>query len=334
MRTLFAFILVNAVGVIILRRTRPDLPRPFRVPFSPVFPVIGIILCGYLVKDLPLSTWLRFFVWLVAGDADLPLLRVQELKAAPGRDVAGAPDSKGPTVSDVDHIVVGYDGGSAGADAIAFGNCWCLASGDTMAVVTVHPGPASQRVDAEWTAHQRDRAASFHDEARALVADGVQAEFRQVVGDSAAHTLHDLAEQEGTLVVLGTRHRSGGRRTAPGSTANRLFQGSRAPVAIVPSGYSRRGAEPLRRVTASYVDTVDGRVALEQAGRIAQHLGADLRVVTVVPDTRVIPTTGEPRRFADAVWQEYERALGAAVSSASPSGGSPPRCSTVTSSTR
>ena len=64
--TLFAFILVNA-GVIILRRTRPDLPRPFRVPFSPVFPVIGIILCGYLVKDLPLSTWLRFFVWLVAG---------------------------------------------------------------------------------------------------------------------------------------------------------------------------------------------------------------------------------------------------------------------------
>ncbi|MGB8385575.1 MAG: universal stress protein [Dermatophilaceae bacterium] len=223
-------------------------------------------------------------------------------------------------MSDVDHIVVGYDGGSAGADAIAFGNCWCLASGDTMAVVTVHPGPASQRVDAEWTAHQRDRAASFHDEARALVADGVQAEFRQVVGDSAAHTLHDLAEQEGTLVVLGTRHRSGGRRTAPGSTANRLFQGSRAPVAIVPSGYSRRGAEPLRRVTASYVDTVDGRVALEQAGRIAQHLGADLRVVTVVPDTRVIPTTGEPRRFADAVWQEYERALGAAVSGLPPAG--------------
>ena len=224
-------------------------------------------------------------------------------------------------MSDVDHIVVGYDGGSAGADAIAFGNCWCLASGDTMAVVTVHPGPASQRVDAEWTAHQRGHeGASFHDEARALVADGVQAEFRQVVGDSAAHTLHDLAEQEGTLVVLGTRHRSGGRRTAPGSTANRLFQGSRAPVAIVPSGYSRRGAEPLRRVTASYVDTVDGRVALEQAGRIAQHLGADLRVVTVVPDTRVIPTTGEPRRFADAVWQEYERALGAAVSGLPPVG--------------
>jgi nucleotide-binding universal stress UspA family protein len=226
-------------------------------------------------------------------------------------------------VSDVDHIVVGYDGGSAGADAIAFGNCWCLASGDAMAVVTVHPTPAPigiQHVDAEWTAHQRDRAEGFLDEARHLVAAGVQAEFRRVAGDSAAHTLHDLAEDAGTLVVLGTRHRSGGRRTAPGSTANRLFQGSGAPVVIVPSGYSRRGAEPLRRVTAAFVGTADGRAALDQAARIARHLGADLRVVTVVPDTRVVPTTGEPERFAEALWHEYEKALGEAVSGLPPVG--------------
>ena len=42
--TPFAFVLVNA-GVIILRRVRPEMPRPFRVPFSPVFPAIGILLC-------------------------------------------------------------------------------------------------------------------------------------------------------------------------------------------------------------------------------------------------------------------------------------------------
>jgi APA family basic amino acid/polyamine antiporter len=64
--TLFAFVLVNA-GVIILRRTRPDLERGFHVPFVPVFPIIGILLCGYLMFDLPLATWGRFLVWLAIG---------------------------------------------------------------------------------------------------------------------------------------------------------------------------------------------------------------------------------------------------------------------------
>jgi APA family basic amino acid/polyamine antiporter len=64
--TLFAFVLVN-VGVIVLRRTKPDMERPFRVPFSPVFPIIGILLCGYLIAQLPWETWLRFVVWLVIG---------------------------------------------------------------------------------------------------------------------------------------------------------------------------------------------------------------------------------------------------------------------------
>jgi APA family basic amino acid/polyamine antiporter len=64
--TLFAFILVN-IGVIVLRRTRPDLERPFKVPFVPVFPAIGIILCGYLIVQLPIETKLRFVVWLIIG---------------------------------------------------------------------------------------------------------------------------------------------------------------------------------------------------------------------------------------------------------------------------
>ncbi|MBA3339088.1 MAG: amino acid permease [Geodermatophilaceae bacterium] len=64
--TLFAFILVN-IGVIVLRRTRPDMERPFRVPFSPIFPLIGIALCVLLTVDLPGTTWLRFVVWLVVG---------------------------------------------------------------------------------------------------------------------------------------------------------------------------------------------------------------------------------------------------------------------------
>jgi APA family basic amino acid/polyamine antiporter len=64
--TLFAFVLVN-IGVIILRRTRPDMPRSYKVPFSPWFPLIGIAFAVYLMADLPLTTWIRFFVWLLAG---------------------------------------------------------------------------------------------------------------------------------------------------------------------------------------------------------------------------------------------------------------------------
>jgi basic amino acid/polyamine antiporter, APA family len=66
--TLFAFVLVN-IGVIVLRRTRPDMPRPFRVPWSPVLPIIGILFCVYLMTQLPLTTWIRFVVWLVIGMA-------------------------------------------------------------------------------------------------------------------------------------------------------------------------------------------------------------------------------------------------------------------------
>ena len=64
--TLFAFILVN-IGVIILRRTKPDMDRPFRVPFSPVFPLIGVAFCVYLAQDLPGVTWIRFVVWMAVG---------------------------------------------------------------------------------------------------------------------------------------------------------------------------------------------------------------------------------------------------------------------------
>src|SRR3954467_11239558 len=64
--TLFAFVLVN-IGVIILRRTRPDLKRGFRVPFVPVFPITGTLLCLYLMRYLDRDTWIRFVVWLLIG---------------------------------------------------------------------------------------------------------------------------------------------------------------------------------------------------------------------------------------------------------------------------
>jgi APA family basic amino acid/polyamine antiporter len=53
--------------VAILRRTKPDMKRPFRVPFSPVLPILSALLCLYLATNLSVATWLRFVVWLVVG---------------------------------------------------------------------------------------------------------------------------------------------------------------------------------------------------------------------------------------------------------------------------
>ncbi len=64
--TLFAFVLV-AAGILILRRTDPDRPRPFRTPLVPWVPIAAILCCGYLMVELPLVTWLRFLVWLAIG---------------------------------------------------------------------------------------------------------------------------------------------------------------------------------------------------------------------------------------------------------------------------
>ena len=63
---LFAFILVSA-GVLVLRKTRPDLPRGFRVPLVPVVPVLAILACLYLMLQLPRLTWIRFGIWLAIG---------------------------------------------------------------------------------------------------------------------------------------------------------------------------------------------------------------------------------------------------------------------------
>jgi APA family basic amino acid/polyamine antiporter len=64
--TLFAFVLV-CFGVIILRVKEPDRPRTFRVPFSPVFPLLGVAACIFLMTGLPAVTWIRFVVWLLIG---------------------------------------------------------------------------------------------------------------------------------------------------------------------------------------------------------------------------------------------------------------------------
>jgi basic amino acid/polyamine antiporter, APA family len=64
--TLFAFVLVSA-AVPVLRRRRPEMVRPFRVPWSPLVPILSVVACLYLMANLSIATWLRFLAWLVIG---------------------------------------------------------------------------------------------------------------------------------------------------------------------------------------------------------------------------------------------------------------------------
>jgi APA family basic amino acid/polyamine antiporter len=64
--TLFAFVLVCA-GIIVMRRTHPELPRPFRTPLVPIVPIMGIAANLFLMFGLGWENWLRLIVWLAIG---------------------------------------------------------------------------------------------------------------------------------------------------------------------------------------------------------------------------------------------------------------------------
>ena len=64
--TLLAFVIVCA-AVLIMRRTHPEVHRPFRAPLGPIVPVLGILSCLMLMFSLPAANWLRLVIWLAIG---------------------------------------------------------------------------------------------------------------------------------------------------------------------------------------------------------------------------------------------------------------------------
>ncbi|WP_121356366.1 amino acid permease [Flavisolibacter nicotianae] len=64
--TLFAFILV-CIGVMVLRKNEPNIPRAFKTPLVPLIPILGIFTCLFMMVFLPLDTWIRLLVWMIIG---------------------------------------------------------------------------------------------------------------------------------------------------------------------------------------------------------------------------------------------------------------------------
>jgi basic amino acid/polyamine antiporter, APA family len=64
--TLLAFILV-CVGILVMRKTMPNVPRSFKTPFVPLIPILGIITCLFMMVFLPTDTWIRLLIWMMIG---------------------------------------------------------------------------------------------------------------------------------------------------------------------------------------------------------------------------------------------------------------------------
>ena len=82
--TLFAFVVV-AIAVAVLRRTKPKMERPFKVPQVPLLPIISALACVALMTNLAVETWLRFLVWLLVGLVIYFAYGRTHARLAPGR---------------------------------------------------------------------------------------------------------------------------------------------------------------------------------------------------------------------------------------------------------
>ena len=224
-------------------------------------------------------------------------------------------------------VVIGYDGTPSGQDALALGGSFARALGVNAIVAVVHPGPAPigiARVDAEWVADRHRLAEEILDEARqASPGADDTAGYRIVASPSAAHGLHDLAEETGaSLVVVGSRSTGPEERLFAGSTADRLLSGSSCPVAIAPVGARNRQLDKLDRIGVAYIDTPEAHHALDLAVRMAQASGASLRLLTVVPgEAEVMPLfvgAESERTYVQAARGTYRTALDHALAGVPP----------------
>lgn len=188
-------------------------------------------------------------------------------------------------------IVVGYDPHWADHAPVEFATWIARLTGAPLHVVSVQLGVPSVPVTGEPLQYavgqpEEDLVADcssaveqIEPELRAL---GIPVECHTSRATSAGGALHKAAEEldAGLLVVGSSRHSRVGRVLAGGSTAERLLHGSPCPVAISPRSWHQDGRP--RTVGVAYVDTEEGNEALRGAHAFARHVGATLRVITVV----------------------------------------------------
>lgn len=182
-------------------------------------------------------------------------------------------------------VLVGFQVGGAGADALRFAAELAAAARAPLQVMTVElraRNAGGARETEAFTASTRDRFAAAEEAARRELADYADLDLRVAnrVSRSAGQALVDgVAEVDASLLVLGSAPGARGRIRV-GSVAQRIMHSSPVPVAIAPHGYRGAPRRTALRVTAAFDGTDENRHVVSGALRLAHRLGAATRIAT------------------------------------------------------
>ena len=191
-------------------------------------------------------------------------------------------------------IIVGVDQSQGSNDAIALASSLAGITGAELMLVNAFPYDTrpSRALNATFEAYLRKDSTELLERLRGGLE--VAVETRAIPDPSAAHALHQLAENEdAALIVVGSTHTGRAGRVLPGSTAERLLHGSPCPVAVAPKGYTPPDEPGI--VGCGFDGSQSAQRALQAAERIAAATGARLRVIRAFqPLSFDVPPKGVP----------------------------------------
>jgi nucleotide-binding universal stress UspA family protein len=180
-------------------------------------------------------------------------------------------------------IVVAVDGSERDADALALGAHLAGLLQKRIIVAHAHPYQSVGDLVGDGEAEQalRSLVERVTDHAAGL-ARGAKVDMRLLSDRSPARALHGLAENhQATMIVVGASERGRVGLIRPGSTAERILQGSPCPVAVASAGYADTGTETLARIGCGFDGEPQAEAALARAVALSAAAHAKLRVIAV-----------------------------------------------------
>ena len=185
-------------------------------------------------------------------------------------------------------IVVGFDARQEAIDALTLGRELAGPDGAEIHVAVVQPRGAVPFERAVAGARISEGLDDQLFETAARVVEG--GDFTRasldgsLSGRSAARALYEYADEQGAdLIVVGSSHRGKAGRILPGSVGESLLRGAPCGIAVAPRGFADRRHGGFALVGVAYDGSEEAELALREAERVSQALGAELRVITVVP---------------------------------------------------
>lgn len=179
-------------------------------------------------------------------------------------------------------ILVGVEGEREGRDAVALGCDLARALGGRLLLVGVYAPVYGLAAYAYELAERTDVEARLARAADA-VPDDLRAETRAILSSSVVRGLQELAERQAAeLLVIGPTHRGHAARAFSGDVTLGLLQAAPCAVAVAPAGYAEQ--PPATGVVGvAYVQTPEGREALDAGIQLAERAGAELRILHAGP---------------------------------------------------